>query len=211
MSTAGNDPFVPPSEADVTRLILEHPLAWVVSATAGDFRATPLPLRPVVGERGEVGALLGHFARRNPHVELLRREPRALVLFMGPHGYVSSSWLTDRTRAPTWNYVSAQYVVEIEFIDDAGATDDVMRDMVGAMESGRPEPWSMDQMGPRYARLVGGIIAFRATLVERRAKFKLGQDERDVEYAEIERALAAAGDADLLAWMQRCNAARPER
>ena len=66
-------------------------------------------------------------------------------------------------------------------------------------------------MGPRHARLVTGIIAFRARIVERRVKFKLGQDERDAEYAEITRALEEAGEQPLLEWMQRCNPARTGR
>jgi transcriptional regulator len=208
--SAATDKFSPPSEADVTRLVLEHPFAWLVTAHMGEFAATPLPLRPVVDEQGSIAELLGHFARRNPHVELLRRAPRTLVLFMGPHGYISSSWFADRTRTPTWNYAMAQYVVDIEFTDDPVITEQVVRDLVGAMEAGRPREWSKDEMGARYDRLVTGIIAFRAHIVERRVKFKLGQDERDAEYGDIARALGAAGESELLEWMHRCNPARAD-
>ena len=202
------DTFAPPAEADVTRLVREYPLAWVVSAEDGDFLATPLPLRPEVDGDGRVTALLGHFARRNPQVESLRRKPRALLLFLGPHGYVSSSWFGDRTRTPTWNYATVQYVVDVDFIEDRPGTDAVMRDMIDAMEHGRPGAWSMEEAGPRLERLVSGIVAFRATPVERRAKFKLGQDERDSEYRDITAALRRAGDEELLAWMERCAAGR---
>ena len=200
--------FAPPGEHEVTRLVREYPFAWLVTAADGDFAATPLPLRPVTDDTGAVTALLGHFARRNPHVELLRRVPRTLVLFLGPHGYISSSWLTDRTRTPTWNYASVQYVVDIEFHEDAPTTNAVVRDLVEAMESGRPNAWTVEDMGPRYERLVSGIVAFRAHIRERRVKFKLGQDERDAEYADIVAALAGSGQHDLLDWMQRCNMQR---
>jgi predicted FMN-binding regulatory protein PaiB len=200
--------FSPPSEADVSRLVLEYPFAWLVTVHDGEHAATPLPLRPVLDEHGAIKGLLGHFARSNPHVEVLRRAPRTLVLFMGPHGYISSSWFGDRTRTPTWNYASAQFVVDIEFIEDAAGTEEVLRDLIGAMEAGRPRPWSVEEMGARYGQLVGGIIAFRARIIERRVKFKLGQDERDAEYGDITQALGAAADTDLLEWMRRCNPAR---
>jgi len=203
--TSFDSPFAPLSERDVTRLVLEHPFAWLVTAADGNFAATPLPIRPVVDDTGRITGLLGHFARRNPQVELLRRVPRTLMLFMGPHGYMSSSWLADRTRAPTWNYASAQFVVDIEFTEDPAATRDVVRDLVGAMEAGRPDAWSIEDMGARYARLQSGIIAFRAHIRERRVKFKLGQDERDAEYVEMIDALQAGGQHGLLEWMQRCN------
>ena len=200
--------FAPPSEADVTRLVREHPFAWVIAADAGDFAATPLPLRPEVDAEGRVTALLGHFARSNPQVELLRSRPRALVLFLGPHGYVSPSWFGDRTRTPTWNYATVQYLVDVGFIDDRPGTDAVLRDLIDAMEEGRPDAWSMEETGPRLERLVTGIVAFRAVVVERRAKFKLGQDERDSEYRDITAALRGAGDDELLAWMERCASRR---
>ena len=209
--SAVSQKFAPSSEAEVTRLVLEHPFAWLVTMDSnGDFAATPLPLRPVIDQRGEVSALLGHFARSNPHVELLRRVPRTVILFMGPHGYISSSWLRDRTRTPTWNYASAQYLVDIEFIEnDRAATDAIVRDLIGAMEAGRPGAWSSEEMGSRYDRLVSGIIAFRGHIRERRVKFKLGQDERDSEYADIMRALAASsGDRTLFEWMQRAKPTR---
>jgi transcriptional regulator len=206
--TATASVFAPPSEQDVTRLVLEYPFAWVVTASAGDLSATPLPLRPVVDAEGRVAELRGHFARSNPHVERLRRTPRSLLLFMGPHGYISSSWLEDRTRTPTWNYAMVQYVVDIELVEHAGRTDALMHDLVEAMETGRPNPWRLEEMGSRYQRLVSGVIGFHAHIVERRAKFKLGQDERDAEYTDIVAALTRDGDATLLAWMQKANPGR---
>ena len=200
--------FAPPSEQEVTRLVLEYPFAWVVTSAADEFAATPLPLRPVVDAEGVIGEIRGHFARSNPHVGLIRRQPEALLLFMGPHGYISSSWLKDRTRTPTWNYATIQYRVRLEFVEGGEVTDDPMRDLVGAMEQGRPGTWSVGDMGERYQRLVTGIIGFHAHIQERRVKFKLGQDERDAEYADITAALAAGGDDTLLDWMRRSNLAR---
>src|SRR5205814_1036756 len=106
-----HDLFTPRSQQDLERLITEYPLAWVVSPGA-DVRATLLPLQ-AVKDAGRMTGLMGHFARSNPQVQLLQREPRALILFLGTQGYISPSWMTDRTRAPTWNYVSAQFIVDL--------------------------------------------------------------------------------------------------
>lgn len=56
---AAPDKFSPPSEVDVTRLVLEHPFAWLVTTHAGEYAATPLPLRPVLDPNGTITALLG--------------------------------------------------------------------------------------------------------------------------------------------------------
>jgi len=196
------DRYTPRSADDVRRLLLDHPFAWVVSAGEGDIRATALPVRPLFDADGSVSTLIGHFARANPQGELLRRHLRALILFLGPHGYVSPSWLTDRTQAPTWNYASAQFLVEIELVEDAAGLEALLRDLIGAMEAGRDRPWRQEEMGPRYQRLARGIIGFRGRVVERRPRFKLGQDERADVFPEILAGLARDGAGELRAWME---------
>jgi len=191
-------------------LIHDSPLAWVITMTDADFRATALPLRPIAGKDSSVSAFLGHFAQSNDHHRMLRDHPRALLLFMGVNGYVSPSCMRDRTQAPTWNYASAQFLVDIEFIDDAAGRDAVLEDLVNAMEAGRENAWHPAEMGARYSLLANRIVAFRANIVQRRVKFKLGQDERDDVYADICAAMDA-GNPELSAWMRRANTHRTVR
>ena len=193
--------YRPRSPDDVRRLLLDHPLAWLVTAVGGDFHATTLPLRPVFDAAGEVEALIGHFARSNPHLQAVAEVPRALALFLGPHGYVSPSWLTDRTQAPTWTYASARFLVDVTLTDDEASLDRLMRDLVGAMEADRPDAWRIEEMGPRYRRLSRGVVGFRAAVLDRRPRFKLGQDERPDVFPEILEGLGRDGREDLRRWM----------
>lgn len=209
--SASVDRFAPASEAQVIRLIEENPLAWVVSHGSETFAATPLPLRAVVNAHGHIERLVGHFARSNPQVTALRHDPRAIVLFLGAQGYISPSWMHDRTWGPTWNYASAQFVVDIDFWSDPAKLDWQLQDLIGAMEQGRERAWSSAEMGARYRQLTQYIVGFDAHIVARRAKFKLGQDERDAIFADIARALRKSGEEELLAWMQELNPGRPGR
>jgi transcriptional regulator len=63
-------------------------------------------------------------------------------------------------------------------------------------------------MGSRYDRIRRHIVPFEATVVEQRAKFKLGQDERDTIYADIVAGVAKSGEDELLAWMRELNPGR---
>lgn len=201
--TSMTDRFAARTPHDIERLVLAHPLAWVVAA--GDAPvATLLPLRPVVGPDGVIVRLRGHFARSNPQLARLRRSPTALILFLGPHGYISPSWMSDRTQAPTWNYASVQFDVELQFFEDAAQLETLLRDLIGTMEQGRDRPWHQEEMGARYARLAQGIVGFDAVVRDERAKFKLGQDENETTFREIERHLAGSGQdsAELLRWMR---------
>jgi transcriptional regulator len=202
--------FSPRSDADIVRLVNEHPLAWIVPR--GDLSyAMPMPLRIERVEDGRIATLVGHAPRHFPQVQQLRQDPRALLLFMGPHGYVSPSWFHDRTQAPTWNFAIAQFDARIDFIDTPEDLDRVMRDLVDAMEAGRPNAWSVDDMHARYAQLLARILPFRATVLGSEAKFKLGQDERDDTWPEIIDGLERGGHAGLVALMNEFNPKRPAR
>lgn len=165
-------------------LVRRHPFAWVVSAGDG-FSATPLPLRPGLDADGRLVALVGHFGRNNPQIARLRAAPRALMLFMGEHGYVSPSWMDDRTQAPSWNYACAAFDCEISFTETPAETEALLSDLIETMEAGRPKAWTMAEMGQRYAGLSRGVVGFRADIRGSRAVFKLGQDERDDVFADI--------------------------
>lgn len=193
---------------DVLALVRDHPLAWVVSAVPG-FRATPLPLRPRLDASGELVGFVGHFARSNPQVEDIRQTERALLLFLGTHGYVSASWMQDRTQAPTWNYMAAQFDCRMTMIDDAAGIDDCLTVLIDSMEQGRPNAWSMSEMGERAARLARGVVGFHADILASKSVFKLGQDERDDVLADILRGLEGEdGNGELAGHMKRYNAHR---
>ena len=199
--------YAPRDPADIKALVTDHPFAWIVSA-GEPWSATALPLRPRFDDGGGLVAFVGHFARNNPQVERLRALPRALLLFMGPHAYVSPSWMADRTQAATWNYASAAFDCTLSLVDDADGIADALRDLIDAMEQGRPDLWSLDDMGERASKLARGVVAFRADIIDVQAAFKLGQDERDQEYGEIIAGLEAAGEHALVAAMKGQNPGR---
>jgi transcriptional regulator len=190
---------------DAARLVDESPLAWVVSGTGADFRATLLPLRPVLDAERRVTHLVGHFARGNDQYRKLLESPRAAILFVGPNGYISPSWMRDRTRAPTWNYASVQFLVEVAFFDDPERLHAHLVDLTRHVERGRPDEWAVEETAERYEKLLRGIAGFEARVVETREKFKLGQDERDSEFTDI---MAALDDDALRRWMADFNPGR---
>lgn len=196
--------YKPASPADIDRMIAAHPFAWVVSASDGVPISTPLPL---LMERDADGAvtLLGHMPRVHPHTDLLRRQPRALAMFTGAHGYISPSWLSDRTQAPTWNYETVQFEIHVEFDDSDAATALALNRLVDHMEQGRPQAWSVADMGARYDKLAPHVVAFRARVIDAYAKFKLGQNERPADWTEILAGLERTRQQALLDAMQRAS------
>lgn len=172
--------FAPRSHRDIVTLIGTHPLAWVVSR---DFDATPLPLLAECDADGRLVSLFGHFAHRNPQVAVFERDPSALILFSGPQGYVSPTLVSNPQWGPTWNYAAVRIRADLVFTPDE--TDASVRRLAAHLEP--DSGWQVDAMGERYERLLGGIVAFRATVTACEATFKLGQDEAQGTFGEIVR------------------------
>ncbi|WP_174279308.1 FMN-binding negative transcriptional regulator [Sphingomonas bacterium] len=192
--------FEPGDAGEVTDIIRRAPLAWVVSA---GLRSSPLPLLAETGPDGSVIALLGHCGRRNPLVAAFAADPRGLVVFMGPQGYVGASLVSKQDWAPSWNYTALRFSVAVTLVPDEtlSAVAKLMHAMEGA--GGRA---MIDRLGPRRDALLGRIVAFRATVVATDHDLKLGQDESTEVFDEI---VARHPDRELAAWMARVG--RPIR
>ncbi len=189
--------FIPRSEQDVAALVDAYPLAWVVSAGPAGHGASVLPLLVERDVRGHVAAFFGHFAKSNRQVALLERQPEAMILAQGPGGYVSPALVSNPTWGPTWNYAVARFMVEVRFVPEE--TPAALERLAAWVERDHAQPWTPDRMGARYAELAQHVIAFRATVRETHAAFKLGQDERPETFDEI----VAGVDPALADWMTR--------
>lgn len=186
-----------PSPGEAARLIREQVLGLVVTDGPGGFQVTPLPLLAETDAAGEVIGFFGHFALTNPQVETLKIDGRALILFQGPHAYVSPSMVSKPDWAPTWNYAVARYEVEATFVPEENRR--AIEDLAQALEG---EAWSVDRLGDRYERLLRGVIAFRARVTRAETRFKLGQDESDAGFREI---LSGLGPSPLTELMRRAR------
>jgi transcriptional regulator len=198
-------PFRPAKDDQAFELVTNHPLAWVVTEP---LSALLLPVRPVTAPDGELTKLKGHFPRSSPMLRRLQEQPRALVLFTGPAAYISPSWLRNRAQAPTWASASVAFECEFAFDDTGASLRSNLADLVDAMEAGRPDPWTLDELGERYDRLAAGIIAFSADIVASREAFRLGQNEDAASFADILSGLSSEGNLDLVSMME---AHRPDK
>jgi transcriptional regulator len=190
----------------VDRLIDRQPLALLVSQTVDGPIVTPVPL--LLRRDGGTSTLIGHMARANPQVAALGTNRRALAIFLGPHGYLSPSWLDDRTQAPSWNYALAYMDIDVTFDDSDAATCRAITHLTERMEAGRERSWLVTEMGARLERLVPRIVAFTATVTRTHSRFKLGQSDRDDVFQQSLAAFAARGASDLVEVMRAANPSR---
>jgi transcriptional regulator len=169
--------------------------------TPAPLAATHLPL--VVKDEGPLGVLEGHFARANRHWRALAGH-EALVVFPGPHSYVSPTNYVDPLSVPTWNYIAIHAYGTVELVDDETGKDALLTGLIQANEPAFAEKWRAMPASFRSVMLAG-IVAFRIAIAGIEGKFKISQNREKVERENVQ-ATHAAGTADqqaLAAWMAR--------
>ena len=176
-------------------LIRREPFAILVGVDeAGAPFATHLPV--LLDEApAPFGTLLGHVARPNPQWRLFAPDRPVLVVFPGPHAYVSPSWYEQHPAVPTWNYVAVHAYGVPRVIEDPERVRALLDRLVRTFEEGRPEPWRMDGLSDAYLQgMMRGIVAFEIPIDRLEGKAKLSQNRPANDRARVESALAAAGD-----------------
>ena len=168
---------------------------------ADGFTATHLPL--VVKDEGPHGLLEGHFAKANRHWQALAGR-ETLVVFNGPHSYVSPTLYVEELSVPTWNYIAIHAYGTLELVEGEAEKDALLKGLIGANEPAFAEKWNAMPEGFRRTMLAG-IQGFRIPISRIEGKFKISQNRTPQERASIQ-AAHASGTADqqaLAAWMAR--------
>ena len=133
--------------------------------------ATHLPL--VLDRENEI--LTGHFAKANRQWKGIEGQ-EVLVIFHGPHHYISSSWYETNQSVPTWNYIAVHVYGTVEIMTERDEILASLRQLVDKYE----EPGStyrIDASNEAFVQgLMDGIVAFRLKMNRIEGKWKLSQN-----------------------------------
>ena len=181
--------------AELIGFMRAHNFPVLVTGTGGNLRASHLPA--LVQEEGEQLVLDMHMARANAQWGDFG-EAEALVVFTGPHAYISPRWYEDTERVPTWNYAAVHAYGVPRVIDDQAAKHASQRRLVAALD---PQ-WlaKFDALRPQYVeRMLGAIVNFKIAVTRLETRWKLSQNRGRREMELIAAALEESGDAAMAA------------
>jgi len=180
----------PQDHDEVVAFMRRNNFPALVTGTGGELHASHLPC--VVGESGAALVLEMHMAKSNPQWEQFFGD-EAMVVFTGPHAYVSPRWYEAKPRVPTWNYAAVHAYGVPRVVDARDAKHASMRRLVAAMD----EPWlpEFDALPPDYvASMLGGIVVFEIPVARIDARWKLSQNRGRREQELIAARLEQSGD-----------------
>ncbi|TPX57830.1 hypothetical protein PhCBS80983_g03548 [Powellomyces hirtus] len=143
-----------------------------------------------------------HLAAANPLAKLPEDHP-VLVVFAGPHAYISPSSYSDETKSvPTWNYTSVHVQGRLKRVSStsqsAGA---FMRRLIAKYD---PDwvPVHDDVVSPRYKdAMMKGIVVWNIIVNKVEAQWKLSQNKSAAEVNAIAARLREGGNPDVAALM----------
>ncbi|MBL8045283.1 MAG: FMN-binding negative transcriptional regulator [Anaerolineales bacterium] len=180
-------------DAIINDFIRQNNFAVVVSTDeTGVPVATHLPLELTVTETGE-RRLAGHFAKANAHWRALMPEKTMLVIFSGPHTYISPRWY-DQPNVPTWNYMTVHAYGHARLIEDEAEVLAHLTRMVNQYEA-QPGTYKLEEQPPKVIQQMHGVVMFEMVVTRVEAKFKLSQNRNAGDYANIIAQLQQREDA----------------
>jgi transcriptional regulator len=178
--------------ATQVELMRAHAFGALVTHGAAGLQATHLPI--LVADEGGALRLLAHMARANPQWRELTSGAEVLVIFAGPHAYISPRHYERAESVPTWNYAAVHAHGVPRLIEAAPAKHAMVEQLIALHD---PDYLSrFASLSPEYLeRMLNGIVAFAIDVVRLEARFKLSQEKLPVERERIVATLEASGDA----------------
>jgi transcriptional regulator len=171
-----NPSFAMTDVGELRRVIALNPWATLVSSTPDGLVASHYAV--LLDDTRDDLTVVGHVGRPDDLLHGLG-ERELMVVFQGPHGYISPGWYGDIASVPTWNFVS----VHLTGVPELLSTEEnlqVLDRLVARFEAAREEPrllWERPNDAAFVERMEKGTIGFRLTPAKVVAKRKLSQNK----------------------------------
>lgn len=171
-----------------------YSFATLVTQHEGVPFASHLPLM-LAADEGPFGTLYGHMARANPQWRDFDGAQDVLVIFQGPHSYVSPSWYgPDPTNVPTWNYAAVHAYGSPHLITDDDACRALLDNLVRTYETPFATPWRLQMPEAELRKKMQGIVTFAIRITRLEGKLKLSQNRSLADQQRVASILQESAD-----------------
>lgn len=178
---------------EIREFVQHHSFGTLVTTRKGRPIATHLPLQLV--NEDEDYYITGHMAYGNPQWRTFEAVEEALIMFQGPHSYISSSWY-EQENVPTWNYQAVHIYGTAQILDGAELKRDLTK-LLEKYEQHREDPVLWDKLSPSLLETeMKGIVGFKVKVNDIQAAYKMSQNRKNTDYQNIIEQLRNEGNAD---------------
>ena len=179
------------NRAELLEFMRANNFVLLVTGTGGTLHASHLPV--VIESTGQNLKLDMHMARNNPQWRELFDE-EVLVVFSGPHAYISPRWYEQKPRVPTWNYAAVHAYGIPKVITEPQAKHASQRRLIASLDA----QWlpKFDALPAEYvSSMLEGIVNFEIPVTRIETRWKLSQNRGRREMELIAAALDKSADS----------------
>lgn len=167
---------------EIRDFVSQNSFAALVTTKKGKPIATHLPMQLI--KEDEDYYITGHMAYGNPQWKTFESCENVLVMFQGPHSYISSSWY-EQENVPTWNYQAVHIYGTAHILAEEELKHDLSK-LMQKYEEHRENPVLWDKLSPELLeKELKGIVGFKIKIQEIQAAYKLSQNRNEKDYANI--------------------------
>jgi transcriptional regulator len=135
---------------------------------------------------GQYGTIYGHISRQNEQAKAFDGKQQAVIVFRGPHGYISPTWYQNRQTVPTWNLAVVHATGRLNPVTDPKALHDFLGRLIGKFESYEGTDYDFAKLPDSYVSgMLKGIVGFEMQIEQLEGKFKLGQERNETDRQNI--------------------------
>ena len=128
--------------------------------------------------------LSGHLMKKTDHHIAFEANENVLVVFTGPHCYISASWYNNPQSASTWNYMTVHAKGTIKFLDNE-STYQAIKAVTNKYE-GTETIAAFNNMPAEYVQQhLKAIVGFTIEVQSIENVFKLSQNKTNSEKINI--------------------------
>ena len=168
-----------------------NPFAILVSDSSRRPFRDHLPV--IIAGSGEELRIRAHVAKANPHWKMIEQQ-ESLIIFHGPHAYISPALYEIRESVPTWNYATVHAYGHGKLLPADSDKYQVLSELISQFDSSYMQQWnSFDEQ--YRTRMLNHIVAFEIAITRVEAKFKLSQNRTKAEQENVIQALGASTDS----------------
>ena len=180
------------------KLMQEYSFATLITLHEGVPFATHLPFI-LDAKRGSNGTLLAHMARANPQWRDFKSELEVLVIFQGPHAYVSPSWYEVELSVPTWNYAVVHAYGIPRLVEEGEELYTILKILIQTHEAQFENAWPFQLSNEYLQKMMRGIVGFEIEITRLEGKFKMSQNRTESERENVIAALQESSDTQSVA------------
>jgi transcriptional regulator len=140
---------------------------------------------PFLIEHADEITLWTHVAKNNPQWKTFKETSDCLLIFNGPHAYISPVYYENKLNVPTWNYTAVHLNCEAEVVEDLSEQKRLMKNLVTNFETKNQTDWKYELPEDFHLKMFNAIIWLKFKVKKIDGKFKLSQNRDKADYQKV--------------------------